>query len=241
MSGRPLRTVVVEDERLARAELCGMLAGFPGITVVGQAAGLDEARRVIAAAKPDVVFLDIRLGRANGFTLVEDGTVDCDVVFVTAYDEHAVRAFEVSAVDYLLKPVDPERLAEAVRRLTGGARAVAAPEGRLHPDDRMLVKSGTRWRFLTVRAIRCIRSAGDYSLVLTTDGAETLVSRSLREWEARLPEHGFARVHRGAIVNLEEVVRVDEDGPAAFSVWIRGLAEPVPMSRRRAAGLRGPA
>jgi two-component system, LytTR family, response regulator len=238
-----MSAIIVDDERLARRELAGLLRHHPEIAIAGEAASVDEAAALVRAVDPDVVFLDIQMPRRSGFDLLEAADVRGRVVFVTAHDVHAIRAFEVNALDYLLKPVHPARLAVAIARLAAAVDpARAAPAGpataRLELDDHLFLSEGKAARFVRVRAIVCIRGAGDYSEVVLSDAKQLLSPRPLREWEARLPPHSFARVHRTAIVNLDHVERVERAGEEAFRVFLRGMAEPVPLSRRHAARLR---
>lgn len=250
MSETSLRAIVVEDERLQREELVELLLDN-GVEVIGQAATANDAVALLESAKPDVVFLDIQLGRETGFDVLERTAVSCDVVFVTAYDVHAVRAFEINAVDYLLKPVREERLVATLQRLsteprqgqgllatTSNPASSVEPTARLTPDDRIFVRAPDRWRFLAVRAITAIEAAGDFSRIRMDDGATLLLGQSLRDWEARLPRPMFARIHRSTIVNLERVERVEEWSNRAFNVYIDGNASPYRMSRRYAARLR---
>jgi two-component system, LytTR family, response regulator len=237
--------ILVDDERLARRELARLLAAHPELTVAGEAASVEEAAELVRRVDPDVVFLDIQMPKRSGFELLEAADVRGRVVFVTAHDVHALRAFEVNALDYLLKPVHPERLAVTVRRLLAAQHA-AAPEpaeapastAALELDDHLFLSEGRAARFVRVRIIVCIRGAGDYSELVLADGKRILSPRPLKEWEARLPAQSFARVHRTAIVNLEAVEAVQRISEQAFHVTLRGLAEPVPLSRRHAARLR---
>jgi two-component system, LytTR family, response regulator len=241
--------ILVDDERLARRELAHLLGAHPSISVVGQASSVDEAATLVARLDPDVIFLDIQMPRRNGFELLDACEVRGEVVFVTAHDVHAIRAFEVNALDYLLKPVHPDRLARTVARLTGASAAPtagparaklagAAPATRLELDDHLFLHHGRAARFVRVRAIVCLRGADDYAEVVLEDGKQLLSPRPLREWESRLPPRSFVRIHRAAIVNLEHVVGIEPAGDESFRVLVRGAAEPLPMSRRYAARLR---
>lgn len=230
-----LSALIVDDERLARRELATLLAAHREIAVAGEAGSVDDAAALVRALDPDVVFLDIQMPKRSGFELLDAADVR-RVVFVTAHDVHAIRAFEVNALDYLLKPVHPARLAITIARLVGTADP-APPTARLEPADHLFLSDGKAARFVRVRAILCIRGAGDYSELVLDDGKRVLSSRPLKEWEGRLPG-GFARVHRTAIVNLDHVERVERISDDSFRVVVRGLAEPVPMSRRHAARLR---
>jgi len=232
-----MKALIVDDERLARRELVSLLAAHPEVTVVGEAASVDEAAPLVAQLDPDVVFLDIQMPRRSGFELLAASDVRGRIVFVTAHDVHAIRAFEVNALDYLMKPVHPQRLAQTIARLVSVAHDTA-PESQLELDDHLFLTEGRAARFVRVRSIVCIRGADDYTELALDDGKQLLSPRPLKDWEARLPARAFVRVHRTAIVNLEHVERVEPAGDA-FRVHVRGAAEPVPMSRRHAARLRG--
>jgi two-component system LytT family response regulator len=232
-----LRALIVDDERLARVELSRLLAARPEVEVVGEAADAAEAARRIAELRPDVVFLDVQMPGRSGFDLLDDVDGGFEVVFVTAYDAHALRAFEVNALDYLLKPVNPARLAETIARLV--SRPAERPtDRRLEGDDYLFLSGDRRPRFVKVSTIACIRGADDYTEIVLAGGDTSLVHRPLKDWEARLPEKRFVRVHRTAIVNLDFVERVERAGDEHFQIVLRGIAGPVPMSRRHAARLK---
>ncbi|MCP3099900.1 LytTR family DNA-binding domain-containing protein [Myxococcus sp. K15C18031901] len=235
-----LKVLLVDDERLARGELRTLLKSHPELEVVGEAADADEAERRIAELDPDVLFLDVQMPEASGFDLLARAEVRAQVVFVTAHDAHALRAFEVNALDYLLKPVHPQRLRATVERLlqkTGAAQGTAV--GRpLAIDDHLFLSGERRSRFVQVGDIACLCSAGDYSELVTRDGQRYLTPRPLSEWEARLPEKHFVRIHRGAIIHLACVERVDGNLDEGLQVHVRGADAPLSMSRRHAARLK---
>lgn len=231
---RRRHALIVDDERLARRELRTLLEKGHAETVhiVGEAASVAEAARLAEATDADLVFLDITLSHESGFDLLPHLGADVGVVFVTAHDAYAIRAFQVNALDYLLKPVDPERLALTIARCMTPPREedTARP---LTTDDRLFLRLDGARAFIRVGDIVAIHAAGDESLVhLAGRAAAARTPRSLAHWEARLPERSFARVHRSAIVNLEYVTRVDEWSHASYLVHLRGLPEPVRMSRR---------
>ncbi|MBJ6763564.1 response regulator transcription factor [Myxococcaceae bacterium JPH2] len=240
----PLRALLVDDERLARVELRELLAPHPLVKVVGEADGVAPALERIQALQPDLLFLDVQMPGESGFDLLAR-LPECpfEVIFVTAHDAHALRAFEVNALDYLLKPVHPERLARTLARLETGERPKPPPplgpvRQKLAEDDMLFLENGARSRFVRVDQIVCVCGAGDYAEVVTADGARTLSPRPLKEWEARLPERMFARIHRSALVNLAFVERVDRSLSGGGDVHLRGLPEPLPLSRSHASGLR---
>ena len=179
-----MAAVIVDDERLARSELRSMLAAHPEIQVIGEAESVEEAVAVINRERPDVLFLDIQLVGETGFDLLERIDAEFAIVFVTAYEQHAIRAFEVNALDYLLKPVTPERLAEAIAKLAAPKPPPAIKEP-LEYQDRLLLRLDHGMAFFRVDDIKYIVAAGDYSYVHATSGKKHLVHKPLKEWEAR--------------------------------------------------------
>ncbi len=238
---RPRKAVIVDDERLARKELRTLLkeAHAEEVHVVGEAASLQEAARIIQATDADLVFLDITLGRETGFDLVPAIGTDVEIVFVTAHDSFALRAFEINALDYLLKPVDPERLALTIQRLGPEQQPDVDDSRTLSYDDRLFLRLNDRRSFMRIADVIAIEAAGDDSMLhLVAQPSPARTSRSLREWDARLPERYFIRIHRSTIINLDHVVRVEEWSHSSFLVYMRDLAKPLPMSRRYGARVR---
>ncbi len=226
-----LHAVIVDDERLARASLRSLLADHPDVAVVGEADTVRSARRLILDHRPDVAFLDICLAGESSFDAMTELSASVRVVFVTGYAEYATRAFRVGAIDYLLKPVDPAHLTEAldrIRRLVG--REPEDPP--LDAEDTIFLRLGGRYQFVRVRAIRCITADGPYSRVAMDDGRKGIASPALKEWEERLPGRLFVRVHRSALVNLEHVDRVEPNGDHSYLLHMKGGCEPLPMSHR---------
>ena len=238
MTGARLSALIVDDERLARQELRALLAVHPEVEVRGEAASVDEAARQLAREQPDVIFLDIQMPGESGFDLFARAPVVARVVFVTAHDAHALRAFDVNALDYLLKPVAPARLAATIARLredAGGDRPAAR---RLEYGDFVFLPIDGRSRFLRVSQIVTVAAAGDATVVSIADGLHGRVPRSLKSWEERLPPKQFVRIHREAIVNLQFVERIEEWSHEAYQVHLRGQASPFTLSRRYAARLK---
>jgi two-component system LytT family response regulator len=230
---------VVDDERLARRELRTPLdAHAEHVYVVGEAGSVADAARLVQATDADVVFLDVQLAGETGLDLLPLLGADVDVVFVTAYDAYTLRAFEVNAVDYLLKPVVPERLAVTVTRLAGAPGTTPSREV-LGYEDRLFLRLGAERAFVRVRDIVALEADGDGSMLrLAPQLARRSSGKSLREWEQRLPDRHFVRIHRSAIVNLEYVDRLESWSHASHHVYLRGLTQPLTMSRRYGARLR---
>jgi two-component system LytT family response regulator len=225
--------ILVDDERLARRELRSMLAEHEMIEVAGEAETVAQAAELIEVKKPDVLFLDIQLPGETGFDLLERISPACKVIFVTAFDAYAIRAFEVNALDYLLKPINPARLAQALERLM--TQAPAAPVRALEYEDRLFIEVDERSRFLKVSDIVVISAMGDYSQIFSSDGQKSLVLKPLKDWEERLPAKHFTRIHRSTIINVEYVERLESWFNRSYRIHLRQMAEPLVMSRRYAA------
>ncbi|MBI4625380.1 MAG: response regulator transcription factor [Verrucomicrobia bacterium] len=238
------QALLIEDETTARADLRAKLAAHPDVTVVAEAATMRSARELLARPDYDLVFLDIQLIGGNAFDLVPDVRPGARIVFVTAYDAYALRAFEINALDYLLKPVAPARLAKALRRLAAApalseeATAELAPGPALRLDDTVYLRSGLRARFAPVADISLIAAHDNYTEVRLADGSKIFLRKSLKAWEDTLPATHFMRVHRTQIVNLARVIRYRRDGDEHTLLYVAGVAEPVSASRDRWSDLR---
>jgi two-component system LytT family response regulator len=233
--------IIVDDERLARRELRAMLEETHAATirVVGEAESVRTAAELVRTTDADLVFLDVQLTGESGLDLLPLIDPSVSVVFVTAFDQYAVRAFEVNALDYLLKPVAPARLARAVERLgEPNAAAEEAPVSKLSVRDRLFLRLDDRMGFIRVGDITSIIADGDYTGIRLATGQTHRVRKSLRDWLVRLPEATFVRVHRSTIVNLEYVEQVEEWSHFSYRLYLRGWDEPVTMSRRYAGQLK---
>jgi two-component system LytT family response regulator len=221
----PIRVMVVDDEPLAREHLIALLADEPDMTVVAQAGGGSEAVRLIKAERPDLVFLDVQMPGLNGFDVLRALPSDCVplVVFVTAYDVHAVNAFEVAAVDYLLKPVVEERFRVAVHRALDRALApqtkdvltkLSAIADRLPPPagERVPIAVDGRVLFIAPRDIDWVDADDDY-LRLHVGKAVHVIRETMTNMEARL-KTGFVRIRRSTLVNVERIREVQP--------WVKG-------------------
>ncbi len=202
-----IRALLVDDEAPARSELRYLLATHPEVEVVGEAASASEALKLAAAVPYDVVFIDIEMPGLSGLDagrLVHGRPGVPQLVFVTAHEQYAIEAFAVEALDYLLKPVDPERLAQVVRRLV----SLQAPAGAV---EKIPVVSGGETVLLDWEELHYARADGDYSRVHTYDRSY-LCTRSLRALEEALPADRFVRIHRSYLVNLDKVAAVRRAG-----------------------------
>ena len=231
-------TIIVDDERLARKELASMLSEFENLEIIGEADSVASAAGLIKKSAPDVIFLDIQMPGESGFELANKTDIDAEIIFVTAYDEFALRAFEVNALDYLMKPINPKRLRQAVDRITDDPGEKPAEGKQLQYDDNLFIPLNSKYRFVKVSSILSINSAGDYSEVLVSGGIKGLVLKSMKEWESRLPQKYFTRIHRSTIINMEYIDKMEEWFNNSYRVYLKGISEPLIISRRYAARLK---
>jgi len=241
-----MKALVIDDSRLARLGLIGMLARFPAIQVVGEADHPDTALPLIETLRPDVLFLDIQMAGADAFDLLAR-LDDCPrIVFTTAYSEYAVRSFDYETVDYLLKPISEDRLAQAVGRLlrqpAAGQEAGAAHDGAvlarpaLDERSKIFIKDGARCHLVSLASIRCIESCKNYVQVYFDD-THAYVKKPLAEVAERLPGHLFFRASRQHIVNLNFVGSLEEAASGGYLVVLDN-GKKLEISRRSAALLK---
>lgn len=232
-----MRAIVVEDSRLARQGLIRMLGAHPGIAVVGEADHPDSALPLIEALRPDVLFLDIQMAGADAFDLL--ARLDCQprIVFTTAHAEYALRSFEFDTVDYLLKPISQERLAQAIGKLA--ARPIAQPAAPAAPLDehsRIFIKDGERCHMVALNTIRCFESCKNHVQVYFGT-QHAYVKKSLNSVEERLPPRLFLRVSRQHIVNLAAIASIEEALDAGYVVTLDN-GKKLSISRRNAVQLK---
>lgn len=231
--------IIIDDERLARAELKKMLMDYPEIEVLAEAANADEALNLINQLDPHVIFLDIQMPEKTGFELLQALDKLPIVVFTTAHDEFALKAFEVSAMDYLLKPIDPNRLAETIHKLKGvefkeEKNGLLGYEAKhvLNNTDQVFVKDGEKCWFVSLSEIRLFESVGNYARVFFANN-KPLILKSLNSLEERLDPKTFFRANRKHIVNLKMIEKVEPFFNGGLLLEIKG-GEKIEISRRQA-------
>jgi two-component system LytT family response regulator len=234
-----LSALIIDDERLARKELISMLQEFDAIEISGEADSVASAIKQLNMFKPDLIFLDIQMPGKSGFDLLDEIETDAKIIFVTAYDEYAIRAFEVNAIDYLPKPVSRERLAKTIDRVIHQTPNNDINNRKLKHNDRLFVEFGTQTRFLKISEIICILAEGDYTTVFLSDGKKGLVTKAMKEWESRLPDDIFCRIHRSSIVNMEYIDKIDTYFNNSYKISLKNLKEPLIISRRYAKKIKG--
>ena len=230
-----MKALIIDDERLARKELTTLLEAHPSIEIVGEAMNADEAEKLVEELNPDLLFLDIQMPGRTGFQLLESLDSAPMVVFTTAYDQHAIKAFEVNALDYLLKPIVAERLSEAVHKVMEKERVKAGRSGekKLGLEDQVFVKDGERCWFVTLANVRMFESDGNYIKVYF-DTNRPMIHKSLNALDEKLDERAFFRASRKHIVNLSWVEGIEPWFNGGLMVKLRG-GDKVEVSRRQAA------
>ena len=235
-----IKAVIIDDERLARNELKKLLLDFPEIEVVAEAANATEGIEKIDSLNPDLIFLDIQMPGKTGFDMLAELDKSPDVIFTTAYDDYALKAFEVNALDYLLKPVEPKRLADAIQKLhleedkeKDMLMEDEIPVNRslLHEHDQVFVKDGERCWFVKLSDIRLFESVGNYAKVYFGSN-KPLILKSLNALEERLDEKVFFRANRKHIVNLRLIEKIEPYFNGGLLVELKG-GEKIEVSRRQ--------
>ncbi|GAB1442235.1 LytTR family DNA-binding domain-containing protein [Ignavibacteriales bacterium] len=208
-----MKAIIVDDERLARNELRRLLAAHPEVEILDEAANVDEALEKIRHHDPDVVFLDIQMPGKTGFDLLEELDRSPRIIFTTAYDEYAIKAFEFNALDYLLKPIDPARLSEAIKKIVVEKKEDEEIEvnlkGRtLKADDQVFVKDGDRCWFVKLEEVRLFESEGNYVRLFFRD-QKPLILKTLNYLDERLDPRTFFRANRKHIINLKYIENIE--------------------------------
>jgi len=224
-------TLIIDDERLARNALKNKLEAFKEIEIVGEAANVKNALALIEEHNPDLLFLDVQLYNETGFDILDKIKYEGKIIFVTAHDEFAIRAFEINAVDYILKPISPERLKNAIDRLYSADKKKEYKTDQFNYNDRILIMCGERMRFIKLENVTHISASGDFSGISTSEGDEYISSKSMNEWEDRLPAKYFLRIHRSTIINIEFIEKAEKWFNYSSLIQLRGIENPFKVSR----------
>jgi two-component system LytT family response regulator len=234
-----MKAIIIDDERLARTELRKLLQDYPEIEIIDEASNAEEGIQKIESHNPDLVFLDIQMPGKTGFDMLSELDHSPQVIFTTAYDEYALKAFEVNALDYLLKPIEPRRLADAVEKLkrtthNGSTEKVnhhSEPANILGENDQVFVKDGERCWFVKLSDVRLFESVGNYAKVFFGTN-KPLILKSLNALEERLDDKVFFRANRKHIVNLRMIDKIEPYFNGGLLLELKG-GEKIEVSRRQ--------
>jgi two-component system LytT family response regulator len=228
---RRLTALIIDDERLARLNLRQKLSMFSEIEVIGEASGIETGIKAISDLNPDLLFLDIKLSDGTGFDLLNKVEFKGKVIFQTAYDEYACRAFEINALDYLLKPITKERLKKVIENFINSSNENNAHNNpKFRYDDRIMIEQRKSIYFIKVENIICIRAEREYTTIFEKGGSEYLILKSIGDWQKELPDEHFARVHRNSIINFNYIERSERFGNTA-NIFLSTIQEPILISR----------
>jgi two-component system LytT family response regulator len=226
-----LTALIIDDERLARLNLRKKLSMFSEIEVIGEASGIETGIKAIRELNPDLLFLDIKLSDGTGFDLLNKVEFKGKVIFQTAYDEYACRAFEINALDYLLKPITKERLKKLIENIINSSNENNAHNNpKFRYDDRIMIEQKKSIYFIKVENIICIRAEREYTTIFEKGGGEYLILKSIGDWQKELPDEHFARVHRNSIINFNYIERSERFGNTA-NIFLSTIQEPILISR----------
>lgn len=235
---KKFKVLVVDDERLARKDIRSKLSEYENLEIVAEAEDVESAAEQVKKYSPDVIFLDIQMPGESGFELLEKIPAGIKIIFVTAYDEYAIRAFEINALDYLLKPIETERLDQSIARLHQTFEESQHESKTLEYDDHLLLVLDNHLKFLKINTIVYLAACGNYSEVFTSNRKKSLTLKSLKEWESRLPVNSFCRIHRSTIININFIEKIEDWMNYSYRVYLKDIKEPFVLSRRYALKLK---
>ncbi len=230
-----MKALIIDDERLARVELQHLLSPYKEVSVVGEAVNAEDALNKISELSPDLIFLDIQMPGKNGFELLEELDSVPIVIFTTAYDEYALKAFDYNALDYLLKPIEPQRLEEAIKKIIERRRKETTntlSSSVLSEEDQVFVKDGEKCWFVKLASVRLFESEGNY-VRLFFDDNKPLILRTLNYLDERLDNKSFFRASRKHIINLKWIENIEPWLNGGLLVKLKG-GNKVEVSRRQA-------
>ncbi len=230
-----LKTIIIDDEPFVRSDLSNMLLSYKEVEVTGEAGSLIDAKKQLAKDRFDLVFLDICLRGGTGFDLIPFIHPSAKIVFITGHDEYAIRAFEINALDYLLKPVSRDRLSKTLLRIEPGMGKSASANF----DRRILVNLNSGRQFVSPDKIIAISSiGGNYICVHLKNNEKLLCRKTLKEWESLLPESGFFRIHRSIIINMNCIKRVSHEKDGSLRLFLFNQNKGYTVSRRMVSSLK---
>jgi two-component system LytT family response regulator len=241
MAKETIKSVVVDDVDFMRATLKKVLDGFPHIEIVGEASDYESARKVINDTKPDLVFLDIDLNGLTSIDLLNEINCEPKIIFITSHPDFAIKAFELNAVDYIMKPISGDRLKKAIDRVIELNEDQEKPSNadgfdpnsdeRFKPDQIILLNFDSKLTFIKIQDINYIEAFGNYTKIYMNDGKLSITYNSIKNWDNRLPEDVFIQIHRSTIVNLLNVAKIEKWTNDTGRLFLKGIEKPFEISR----------
>ncbi|HEX8016000.1 MAG TPA: LytTR family DNA-binding domain-containing protein [Flavobacterium sp.] len=229
---KKIKVIIIDDERLSREELKRSLKVYEDFILIGEAENADDAKKIIETKLPDLIFLDIQMPEKSGFDLLESLNYVPTVLFTTAYNQFAVQAFEVNALDYLMKPIREERFAKAIEKIRDAINQRSSLNNSVTKDRKIFIKDGEKRFFIQLDEIYLIESLENYTRLFFR-GKKALQRRSLRQWEEMLDETVFFRINRTEIINIEYIQEVNRTAAGRLEVKLK-TGERLEVSNRQA-------
>ncbi len=237
MAKDTIKSVVVDDVDMMRATLKKVLDGFPNIEIIGEASDYESAKNLINETKPDLVFLDIDLNGLTSIDLLNEINCNPKIIFITSHPDFAIKAFELNAVDYILKPISADRLRRAIDRVTElntdfiEGSAMDESQERFKADQIILLNFDSKLTFIKVQDINYIEAFGNYTKIYMNDGKLSITYNSIKNWDNRLPNDVFIQIHRSSIVNLLNVIKIEKWTNDTGRLFLKGVEKPFEISR----------
>lgn len=237
MAKDKIKSVVVEDVDFMRATIKKVLDGFPQIEIVGEASDFETARRVINETEPELVFLDIDLNGLTSINLLNEINCEPKIIFITSHPDFAIKAFELNAVDYILKPISNDRIKKALDRLSNLGTNAEGTGVNPHANERfklnqiVLLNFESKLTFIKIQDINYIEAFGNYTKIYMNDGKLSITYNSIKNWDNRLPEEVFIQIHRSTIVNLLNVSVIEKWTNDTGRLFLKGIEKPFEISR----------
>lgn len=236
-----IRAILVDDVELMRITLKKVLEQFPHIELIGEASDFDSAKELINGTKPDLVFLDIDLNGLTSIDLLSQVNHVPKIIFITSHPDFAIKAFELNAIDYILKPISTERMKKAIERLTNDeptpkqaevdANALTENNERFEADQIILLSFDNKMNFIKVKDINYIEAFGNYTKIFLNDGKLSITYNSIKNWDNKLPQDTFIQIHRSTIANLMNVVKIEKWTNDTGRLYLKGIDKPFEISR----------
>lgn len=229
-----IKAVIVDDVDSMRIVLKKLLGTFDKIQIIGEAADFEEARNIISEERPDLLFLDIDLNGLTSLDLLKTIGYQPMVIFITSHTDFAIKAFELNAVDYLLKPISLERLTKAIEKVTNKWEDTSFVDDyntKFTADHIILLSFDNKMSFVRIKDINYIEAYGNYTKVNLVDGKLSVTYNSIKNWDTKLPEDLFIQIHRSTIVNLHNVTKIEKWANDTGRLYLKGIDKPFEISR----------
>jgi two-component system LytT family response regulator len=233
---KSIRAVLIDDVEVMRITLKKVLEQFPHINIIGEASSFDEAKEVVNRLKPDLLFLDIDLNGLISIDLLEELNCTPKIIFITSHENFAIKAFEMNAIDFIIKPISAKRIANAIERVSLPSVAINdnnlnEGEERFQSDQIILLNFDNKMNFIKIKDINYIEAYGNYTKINMLDGKLSITYNSIKNWENKLPLDIFIQIHRSTVVNLINVLKIEKWTNDTGRLYLKNVDKPFEISR----------